>query len=99
MPREQQSCGGFFDPENKRTELARLEEQCAKPDFWNDQERAQKVLRQRSRLDNAIQKADQFLRDVEDATVLIEFAAEDESSLKELQAIIERELAQPLVGH
>jgi peptide chain release factor 2 len=48
------------------------------------------VLRQRSRLDTAIQKADQFLRDVEDAAVLIEFAGEDESSMKELQAVTER---------
>jgi peptide chain release factor 2 len=64
--------------------------QCSQPDFWNDQERAQKVLRQRSRLDTAIQKADQFLRDVEDTAVLIEFAGEDESSMKELQTVIER---------
>ena len=48
------------------------------------------MLRQRSRLDNAIQKADQFLRDVEDAAVLIEFAGEDESSMKELQTVIAR---------
>ena len=48
------------------------------------------MLRQRSRLDNAIQKADRFLRDVEDSAVLIEFAAEDASSLKELQSVIER---------
>lgn len=86
----QRSCGGFFDPETKRADLARIEEECAKPEFWNDQARAQTILRQRSRLDNAIQKADQFLRDVEDAAVLIEFASEDESSLKELQTIVER---------
>jgi len=48
------------------------------------------VLRQRSRLDTAIQKADQFLRDVEDAAVLIEFAGEDESSMKELQTVTQR---------
>jgi peptide chain release factor 2 len=90
LPREQQSCGGFFDPENKHAELAKIEEECGKPDFWNDQERAQKVLRQRSRLDTAIQKANQFLRDVEDAAVLIEFAGEDESSMRELLAVTER---------
>lgn len=48
------------------------------------------MLRQRSRLDTAIQKADQFLRDVEDAAVLIEFASEDESSMKELQSVTAR---------
>jgi peptide chain release factor 2 len=89
-PRAPRSCGGFFDPESKRAELARIEEQCSKPDFWNDQERAQKVLRQRSRLESAADKADQFQRDVEDAAVLIEFASEDEASLKELQTVIAR---------
>lgn len=48
------------------------------------------MLRQRSRLETAIRKSDQFARDVEDAAVLMEFAAEDEASLKELQSVIER---------
>ena len=89
-PRARLSCGGFFDAESKRAELARIEEECSKPDFWNDQERAQKVLRQRSRLEAGTRKADQFQRDVEDAAVLLEFASQDESSLKELQSVLER---------
>ena len=48
------------------------------------------MLRRRSRLEAAASKADQFQRDVEDAAVLFEFAAEDESSLAELKTLIER---------
>jgi hypothetical protein len=48
------------------------------------------VLRHRSRLEAAAQKADQFERDVEDAAVLIEFAVEDAASLAELRATVER---------
>ncbi|HKS42019.1 MAG TPA: peptide chain release factor 2 [Blastocatellia bacterium] len=81
---------GFFDPEAKRAEAQKIEEETAKPDFWNDQERAQKVLRLRSRLETAANKADRFERDIEDAAVLFEFAAEDESSLGELKTLIER---------
>jgi peptide chain release factor 2 len=84
------SCGGFFDPQRKTSELQKSEEEIGKPDFWNDQDHAQKVLKQRSRLQAAIDKAGQFQRDVEDATVLLEFAADDQSSLKELQSVIER---------
>ena len=84
------SCGGFFDPDAKRAELAKIEEESAKPDFWNDQERAQKVLRRRSRVEAAAEKADRFRRDVEDAAVLIEFATEDEASLGELRTTLER---------
>ncbi|HTF36752.1 MAG TPA: peptide chain release factor 2 [Blastocatellia bacterium] len=82
--------GGFFDPQGKASELQKSEAEIGKPDFWNDQDRAQKVLKQRSRLQAAIDKADQFQRDVEDAVVLLEFAAEDQASLKELQTVIER---------
>ncbi|HWP41990.1 MAG TPA: peptide chain release factor 2 [Blastocatellia bacterium] len=81
---------GFFDPESKRAELARLEEETARPEFWNDQENAQKVLKRRSRIEAALEKADRFQRDLEDAGVLIEFAAEDEASLAELKTVLAR---------
>jgi peptide chain release factor 2 len=90
LQRAQPSCGGFFDPETKRAELARIEEETAKPDFWNDQERAQKALRRRSRLEAAADKADRFKRDLEDAAVLIEFASEDEGSVGELANVLAR---------
>ena len=48
------------------------------------------MLRRRARLEDAATRADQFQRDVEDAAVLFEFASEDESSLGELQSLIER---------
>lgn len=83
------SCGGFFDPEVKRAEAARLEEEVSKPGFWDNQEHAQKVLRMRSRLEAAVQKAARFDRQLEDAGVLIEFAAEDQNSIVELKALLE----------
>jgi peptide chain release factor 2 len=87
-PCERPSFGGFFDPDTKRTELSRLEEEIAKPDFWNDQEQAQKTLKKRSRLEAAVQKAERFRSEVDDAAVLFEFASEDESSLNELQPML-----------
>jgi peptide chain release factor 2 len=48
------------------------------------------VLRRRSRVESAADKADRFRRDVEDAAVLIEFATEDEASLGELRTTLER---------
>ena len=48
------------------------------------------MLRLRSRLETAANKADRFERDIEDAAVLFEFAAEDESSLGELKTLMER---------
>ncbi len=68
--------------------MTRLEEEIAKPELWNDQEQAQKTLKKRSRLETAIAKAERFNRYVDDAAVLFDFAAEDESSLTELQTLI-----------
>src|SRR2546423_13725703 len=84
------SCGGFFGPETKRGELSKIEEATAQPDFWNDQERAQKVLRRRARLETALTRAAQVQRDVDDAAGVFEIALGDENSLRGFQSIIAR---------
>jgi peptide chain release factor 2 len=70
--------------------LTLIEEETGKPDFWSDQSRAQKALRRRRNLETAIEKSERFERDVEDAAVLFEFAVEDEASLSELKAVLEK---------
>jgi peptide chain release factor 2 len=80
---------GFFDPEKKRLELDKLEEEIGKPEFWADQARAQKILKHRSQLESAVAKAERLRRQVEDAGVLLEFAAEDEGSMAELSKAVE----------
>ena len=82
--------GGFFDVAAKREELQRLEAQASAPDFWNDQEAAQKVLQQRSRLERVIRRQEGFESAMADAEVLFEFAEEDEASAKELRELITR---------
>ncbi|HNC46739.1 MAG TPA: peptide chain release factor 2 [Acidobacteriota bacterium] len=81
-------CGGFFDPDSKRLILDKLESQISAPDFWNDQEQAQKILKQRSRAEEAVRQAERFDRTLGDVEVLFEFAAEDESSYTELSATL-----------
>ncbi len=88
--RASNSSGGFFDVAAKRAELAQIEQQASAQDFWNDQEAAQKLLQQRSRLERIIARQEQFESAVEDASVLFEFAEEDEASLKELRELIAR---------
>lgn len=82
--------GGFFDAPRKRAELEKLEKQISEPDFWNDSEKAQKIVQQRSRIEKALEQQENFEKSVSDAEVLIEFAASDESSLKELENLINR---------
>ena len=82
--------GGFFDAPRKQTELEKLEKQISEPDFWNDSEKAQKIVQQRSRIEKALAQQENFETSVSDAEVLIEFAASDENSLKELENLIRR---------
>lgn len=84
------SSGGFFDVASKRDELKRIEERAAALDFWSDQEAAQQILQQRSRLERLISRQENFERETEDAGVLFEFAEEDEASLNELRALLSK---------
>ena len=80
--------GGFFDAPAKEAELARLEGEISTPEFWNDQEKAQKVVQQRSRLEKALQQQKDFEAGVSDADVLFEFAQSDPESATELQTLV-----------
>jgi len=82
--------GGFFDVAASREELKRIEASAFSPDFWNDPETAQALLQKRSVLEKKIRRQEQFEAEIEDAEVLLEFAEEDEGSLKELRSLIER---------
>ena len=80
--------GGFFDAPTKRLELEKLEAQISEPNFWNDQERAQKIVQQRSRVERALNSQEKFETAISDTEVLFEFAQTDESSAQELQEVI-----------
>jgi len=88
--RESNSSGGFFDVPARREELGRIETQASEPDFWSDQEQAQKLLQQRSRLEQKLGRQQSFETQIADAGVLFEFAEQDEESLAELRPLLER---------
>src|SRR6195256_1125741 len=88
--RASNSAGGFFDVPARREELKSIETRASAPDFWNDQEQAQNMLQQRSRLEQRLDRQEHFESQIADAGVLFEFAEEDEDSLRELRSLLER---------
>ncbi|MBK8466581.1 MAG: peptide chain release factor 2 [Chloracidobacterium sp.] len=82
--------GGFFDAPAKQAELEKLETQISEPGFWDDQEKAQKVGQQRSRIEKALERQKNFETGVSDAEVLFEFAPDDADSAIELETLINR---------
>ena len=82
--------GGFFDVDNKLKELDTLDKQVAAPDFWNDNEAAQKTLQQRSNLQRNVNLWKDLAKQNDDleATLLLLEEEEDESLLKECTAMV-----------
>ena len=70
--------------------MKETEQRASAPDFWSDQEAAQKLMAERSRLEKSVARHEKFEAEAEDASVLFEFAEEDEDSLRELRALLER---------
>jgi len=68
-------CGVIFDAPQNRARLKTLEERTADPNFWNNQEEAQSVLRDRKRVEDQL-AADEKLQTVAgDIETYIELAA------------------------
>lgn len=82
--------GGFFDAPTKHKELEKLEAQISEPDFWNDAEKAQKIVQQRSRIEKSLNAQKRFETGASDAEVLFEFAETDRDSFIELKELILR---------
>ncbi len=80
--------GGFFDAPTKRAKVEVLEKQISDSDFWNDSEKAQKIVQERSRLGRALDGQEKFETSVSDAEVLFEFAETDADSAAELNNLI-----------
>lgn len=80
--------GGFFDAPAKLAELEKSEKLISEPGFWDDQERAQKVVQRRSFLEKALARQQGFEISVSDAEILFEFAQTDPDSAIELQKLI-----------
>jgi peptide chain release factor 2 len=79
--------GGIFDLERKRSRIEQIERDSTAPDFWNDNVKAQATLKEKSTLEAQVASFDRAVRELEDAQVLAELAAEakDEQSAKEAE--------------
>lgn len=83
---------GLFDKEKRAGELAEIEEQMSRPDFWADQEKARRTVRELKRLRALVEPLDDFARRANDAAELLALAAEedDQETLEEVAADLER---------
>lgn len=77
-------CGGVFDWEPSQVRFDELTALSERPDFWNDPEKAQKLMRERNKLEAGMGTITTLERELRDSLELAEMAeAEGDESLVE----------------
>jgi peptide chain release factor 2 len=76
--------GGVFDIPGKKMRLAELDQQVQQADFWEDPQRAQKIMQEASLLRDKIEVWDTIGRRCQDTLDLYGMAEEDRALLEEL---------------
>ena len=67
-------CGGAFDVEDKKKRIDELVAITAKPDFWNDADKAQEILKEQSLLRESVGDYDKCNSSLEEARFFLELA-------------------------
>jgi len=70
-------CGATFDASRNRERLAVLEQKIAQPDFWQNQEQAQKVLQERKQAEDRVQAEKKLVRWLSDLETYFHLAHEE----------------------
>ncbi|MBM3754119.1 MAG: peptide chain release factor 2 [Acidobacteria bacterium] len=80
----------IFDAPQKLAELAKTEDLIASPNFWNEQERSQKVMQDRKRLEKSIGDDAEVKGMIEEVDTLFELGREGEAVNGDLEATLKK---------
>ncbi len=83
---------GFFDVENRARRLTEIEAISQSPDFWQDNNKAREVLRERATCERAVSGYREMEKLLADAEAALELAADskDEEFIKEVTQLTEK---------
>ena len=82
--------GGHFDPDTKKEEVNKLENEMNNPNFWDDKEHAEKVVSTLNNLKSNLTKVENIKNKVESNIELIDSLKEVED--EEIKLLIEEEI-------
>ncbi|WP_266369269.1 peptide chain release factor 2 [Tellurirhabdus rosea] len=77
---------GYLDYDNKKRQLAELEQQTFQPEFWNDAARAEATMKQVRGLKGWVEGFERTMKQLEDLETLQEFQDMGEASEDEVEA-------------
>lgn len=82
--------GGIFDVEGLRRQLDHLDAQASAASFWDDPERAQKLVQERAGIETKVKRMDRLTSEVKDLDELLELASieEDQSMISDVTSQI-----------
>ncbi|MBM3763924.1 MAG: peptide chain release factor 2 [Acidobacteria bacterium] len=80
----------IFDAPQKLAELAKTEDLIASPNFWNEQERSQKVMQDRKRLEKSIGDDAEVKGMIEEVDTLFELGREGEAVNGDLETTLKK---------
>ena len=78
-------CGSIFDAPRLREQLAEVEKKASDPNFWSNQELSQQAMRERKRIEAALEKETDLSRRTQDIEAYFELAREGENVDEELR--------------
>jgi peptide chain release factor 2 len=78
--------GGIFDIPGKKARLSEIESIAQAPTFWNDNQKAQAVLKEKASFEARVAQYERAARGLEDAEVLLQLA-EEARDAGELQSV------------
>ncbi len=88
--KKQSSSRSIFDLPIKENRLRELESFIAREDFWNDNDKATELLKERTRISDLIDAWQGIYTEIEDAETLLELAREEKD--KEVEKEVESQL-------
>ena len=87
----------FLDVPTKQKELARLEHRMSEPDFWNNQQTAQKVIGEANQIKGTVNPVVAFQRKLDDLKTLAELVQEADAGTADAELAEINETAQTML--
>ena len=81
------SCAGIFDFDKLEKELEAFEVEMSAPEFWDDKDRAQAKVGEVAALKNKVIPVRELDARIEDFSVLVELAAEEDDAAAALEEV------------
>jgi peptide chain release factor 2 len=72
-------CGGVFDVDGKQKRVEELNKVTSQPDFWNDGEKAQSILREQAAFKGVIDSWEKHRSDLEEARFFLDVAKDEKN--------------------